>query len=107
MAPTLYFGPSGALKGVYNMLHGTAHTVIAGLLTAGTVYAARYPVDIHHLNLTSLHDLTIGIVYMGWLLFSLFAKQWLVTPEPVQTVTTQVSTDAPGIPVVGASGVQG
>lgn len=92
MATALYLGPAGAIKGLYNMLHGATHTAIAVLLTTGTLYAARYPVNIHNLNLTSAHDLVIGLIYLSWLLFSLFAKQWLVTPEPIQTITTQVPT---------------
>lgn len=85
MSSALYFGPAGSIKGLYNMLHGLLHTLIALLLTTGTLYASRYSVDLKSLNLTSPHDLVIGVVYLVWLMFSLFAKQWLTTPEPAPT----------------------
>ena len=102
METALYLGPAGAVKGLYNMLHGFIHTAIALLLTTGTLYAARYPVNLHDINVTRPHDLVIGVVYLVWLLFSLFAKQWLVTPEPIQTITTQV---APLQDPMAASGI--
>lgn len=78
-----YFDSAGVMTGVEKAAHVFLYHLATAVVWYATLYAARVPTDIAHLNLASGHDLLRGLYYIGINMVIVFVGKWLsVTKDP-------------------------
>lgn len=78
-----YFDSAGVLTGLEKAAHVFLYHLATAVVWYATLYAARVPTDIAHLNLSNGHDLLRGLYYILINMVIVFVGRWLsVTNNP-------------------------
>ena len=86
-----YFDSAGVVTGLEKAAHVFLYHLATAVVWYATLYAARVPTDLAHLNLASGHDLLRGLYYIAINMVIVFVGRWLsVTKDPMEGVDPRV-----------------